>query len=1190
MSNLLLDAKLNQASYGNAYHNKGTGDSISGWRPVEVVIDSAKQLTTNFSAQLFKSADGTYKLAFRGTELEWNPTDLGDAKANTALALGYWSPEFTDDIRFTHQAIQAIMTETGKGYDYARGLLSVTGHSQGGAEAELVAKFFGLGGTSLDGPGVKAQVGSAAWGLLKAELRRQQPELQANYTLTDFTARRYTFLVGTAGHHLSDVQQDNAALWLIGQALPMLTGPLGVGISLGAQAAGFHSIQNIVDWEAARDKSSILRRIGLLDDPTGLSLLPQNVAATISGEMNRVNVAGEAPPLDFSELEARSAQITEFLVTHPGEIQYRINNGAALIEAGNGDTLLLRQDGSGMRLVQDGLGGLVQENLGLNGVILESMALAPLSDTETLVTVTSAGQTITKVVSTQNDGSLGVEERDTDGNLLTESTVRALGTDENGQPRYGLDQTRYAGGQVQSTSISNLTPAGQLQMTVERQIDGHTVQVEFIEDEWGELQASRVISVDGQAIDGGGTFDDILNYQGYDAWAFADGATPTGSPSIETLFQAYNPLEKQGLQTLVSALTRTADALSLLAAIQSGKPLPLLASGLRLANTIPGAANDAAAAGFNLSGVSNAVGGVLSLMSLDAAVKNGDTIGAITAGAQALSFGAGAYVDFAAQNVLTATTFEATAAAHAAFDGAAGLQQSVGKALPALNIINSLAHGDYVGAGINTLALMNPVFAPVAVAYTVFNLIKGLFGGDDEPRPWASGRWGWNAQGQLVPQVSGGDGGEATLNGLMGQLQGILGQLATQSGNGLGLIPERLPGLSFQNNTFHLSDLDYASGAEALPEVRYTTAGQPYNAPAGSNEGYWSLSERFVRVALEHGAIAPQWEADTARLQSANRLNDAGLTEEDRAAKAGKLVAPATGASQAFRPVILDLDGDGIALADQAHSGVAFDVDDSGYLKATGWLTNEGADTDGFLWLDRNWNGAIDSGSELFSNAQVQAGSRGVPSLDWVDADGDGRITAADPVWSQLKVWKDANGNGQGEAGEVWALDGLGIGELDYAHGRYTIGGQTRQLASPEIVADTAGTRTHVIPEGILVETTDHGISLIATRVDDLSALEANRDGVTGFEDVELIVSGTDLLANDTLGGAAGPGLTITALTNFRNGSGWLDGNGFVHFMPTADFNGLAGFDYSVAAPGGQTGTAGVDITIQGVNDAPTVV
>ncbi len=436
------------------------------------------------------------------------------------------------------------------------------------------------------------------------------------------------------------------------------------------------------------------------------------------------------------------------------------------------------------------------------------------------------------------------------------------------------------------------------------------------------------------------------------------------------------------MHTLVSALSRTADALNLLKAIQTGQPLPILASGLRLASTLPNSAEDAAAAGFNLSGAANAVSGVLSLMSLDQALKNGDTIGAITAGAQALSFGTNAYLDFAfAQGggLSTATAIGIDETLNGVPGGAPGV-------LPFLNIVNSLAHGDTTGAAIYSISMI-PGMQWLGVAYTVFNLISSLFGGDD-PEPWGAGSWGWNAQGQVVPQVSGGDGGDATLGNLMHQLQGILTQLADQSG--LGLIPERLPGLSFRDNTFHLADIDYASGAEALPELRYTSTGQPYNAPAGSEEGYWSITERFAQVALAHGAIAPAWEAETARLQTANRLNDAGLTEADRAAKAGKLVAAESDGEQAFRPVVLDLDGDGLSLAAKAQSGVAFDIDDSGYLKATGWLAAEGVNSDGFLWLDRNWNGAIDTGSELFSNAQVQAGSRGVPSLAWVDADGDG--------------------------------------------------------------------------------------------------------------------------------------------------------------------------------------------------------
>ncbi|MHB1353503.1 MAG: Ig-like domain-containing protein [Thiobacillus sp.] len=157
--------------------------------------------------------------------------------------------------------------------------------------------------------------------------------------------------------------------------------------------------------------------------------------------------------------------------------------------------------------------------------------------------------------------------------------------------------------------------------------------------------------------------------------------------------------------------------------------------------------------------------------------------------------------------------------------------------------------------------------------------------------------------------------------------------------------------------------------------------------------------------------------------------------------------------------------------------------------------------------------------------------------------------------------------------------------------GTFTQNGQVKQLASPDLEADSQGTRISVVPEGILVQQSGDGrLSLLVTRIDDKTAVEANRDGVKGYEDVEIIVSPADLLANDTLGGFTGRDLSITGLTNFRHGTGFIDANGFVHFLPEANHAGTdAGFDYTVLASNGQTGTAGVDIVLQNVNDAPTL-
>ncbi|MDP1871283.1 MAG: cadherin-like domain-containing protein, partial [Gallionella sp.] len=160
------------------------------------------------------------------------------------------------------------------------------------------------------------------------------------------------------------------------------------------------------------------------------------------------------------------------------------------------------------------------------------------------------------------------------------------------------------------------------------------------------------------------------------------------------------------------------------------------------------------------------------------------------------------------------------------------------------------------------------------------------------------------------------------------------------------------------------------------------------------------------------------------------------------------------------------------------------------------------------------------------------------------------------------------------DAGEVKTLSTLGISALDYAMGTFTQNGQFKQLASPDLVADTQGSRTHVVPEGIILQTSQGQTSLLVTRVDDKSLLEANRDGIAGYEDTETIISAADLLANDTLAGLSGQALSITGVSGFTHGTGYLDGNGFVHYTPEANYFGAAQFNYTLQASTGQSGAA----------------
>ncbi|MFZ5511915.1 MAG: Ig-like domain-containing protein [Pseudomonadota bacterium] len=637
------------------------------------------------------------------------------------------------------------------------------------------------------------------------------------------------------------------------------------------------------------------------------------------------------------------------------------------------------------------------------------------------------------------------------------------------------------------------------------------------------------------------------------------------------------------LRTISAAAPTLIDALSLVKAIQSGEPLPILASGLRLANdlsTVSGAQN------LNLTGAANVASGILSLMSLDAALERGDTLGAITAGAQAISFSASAYVNFAAAELFEYIPSDVA--------GASVLSQSLGNALPYLNLVNSIAQGDTAGTAVAvaSIALQQTAYAYmvpyIGWAYAVYSIVSSLFDDDEPPEAWGAAQAAWSGF-DVVTSAAGEHGGRETAQGVMDQFIAALEQLAAREqalnpGAAVGVIANRLPSLTYRNYTgFGLTDIDPLSGAQRLPELRYDLSYRPYNAPPGSEQAGQSLSERFIRVALARGAIAPLWEVHTAARQSAAGDPQAGLTEEERAGRSGQLAAPVSGDTQSFRPVALDLDGDGVRTTGASRT-VAFDVDGSGFYKNTAWLERD----DGFLTLDRNLNGRIDSGRELFSNGRVGVSARGLAGLRWVDADYDGRITPADPVWEELKVWRDADGDGELDAGEAQSLAALGITSLNYAMGSFEQNGQLRQLASPDLAADTAGTRSHVVPEGIIVETSGGQVSLLVTRIDDRSALQAHADGVTTYEDTEAIISGADLLANDTLAGFHGQNLALTGVSGFTHGTGYLDANGFIHYTPEANYYGEASFNYQIQAPTGQTATGTVALTIRNLNDAPT--
>ena len=129
-------------------------------------------------------------------------------------------------------------------------------------------------------------------------------------------------------------------------------------------------------------------------------------------------------------------------------------------------------------------------------------------------------------------------------------------------------------------------------------------------------------------------------------------------------------------------------------------------------------------------------------------------------------------------------------------------------------------------------------------------------------------------------------------------------------------------------------------------------------------------------------------------------------------------------------PLIFDLDGDGIKTTSLDKSRTYFDLDSNGFAERTAWVDA----SDGLLVLDRNNDGQITSGQELFGDQTLLANgvraASGFEALKEFDSNRDGRIDAKDEVYSKLKIWRDLNGDGISQAEELKGLGDYNIASI----------------------------------------------------------------------------------------------------------------------------------------------------------------
>lgn len=125
-------------------------------------------------------------------------------------------------------------------------------------------------------------------------------------------------------------------------------------------------------------------------------------------------------------------------------------------------------------------------------------------------------------------------------------------------------------------------------------------------------------------------------------------------------------------------------------------------------------------------------------------------------------------------------------------------------------------------------------------------------------------------------------------------------------------------------------------------------------------------------------------------------------------------------------PLVVQLNNAPETISDQKWF---FDIDGDGTKEEISQL----AEGNGFLALDKNGNGIIDDGSELFGTKS----GNGFRDLSAYDEDGNGWIDENDSVYTRLKIWtKDASGNDklmdlkQADIGAIY----LGAANTEFTH------------------------------------------------------------------------------------------------------------------------------------------------------------
>jgi hypothetical protein len=162
----------------------------------------------------------------------------------------------------------------------------------------------------------------------------------------------------------------------------------------------------------------------------------------------------------------------------------------------------------------------------------------------------------------------------------------------------------------------------------------------------------------------------------------------------------------------------------------------------------------------------------------------------------------------------------------------------------------------------------------------------------------------------------------------------------------------------------------------------------------------------------------------------------------------------------------------------------------------------------------------------------------------------------------------------------------------------YSLGGTNASLFT---INQATGVVSFKVAPNYEVDARSYSINVIATDGGALTATQAVTVNVTDVNDAPVAINDTLAATEDTAvtytaaqltgndSDADGNPLTIASVTNGSNGTVVLNGNGTVTFTPTANFNGVANFTYTVSDGTANSSAATATVNVAAVNDAPVV-